>query len=539
MAEQPLHSTEPHPELLGAAELHAPGRGPAFGRHGAIATAQPPASLVGIDVMRAGGNAIDAAIAASAVMVVVQPYSNHLGGDAFAIVRTADGAKAAVNAGGRAPLAATPDRFSNGIPARGPQAVAVPGLVDAWCDLHARFATRPLAELLAPASSLARDGFPISLGLSRAIAGARELLGADPGCKETFLSGDSLSPGSVLRQPDLARTLEAIAGGGREVFYGGETGRRIVDYLRERGGLLSEEDFASKQAVWGEPLRIDYRGWSVYEQPLPSQGFITLEALNIIEGFDLARMPIVSAGAVHTIAEALRLAFLDRRAHAGDPDAIDVPIERLLSKEHAAELRKKISSSKAGARVGPRGGDTTSFAVADSDGNAVTFIQSLFAPWGAAVLVPGTGVLLNNRMTGFSLDPDSPNVLRPGRRTMHTLNTWLIEHEDGRVFAGGTPGADFQVQINTQVIASLIDWGLRPAPAIDAPKFVLNAQGGISIEARFPDETFTELERRGHRVERLPAWATAISRAQIVGLRRDGVVLAASDLRAEGCALGW
>ncbi|MBI4570448.1 MAG: gamma-glutamyltransferase family protein [Chloroflexi bacterium] len=538
---QPLHTTE-FTAAASATEqqLQTPARGPVYGRHGVVASAYQLASLAGIDTLRAGGSAIDAALAVSAVIAAVQPYSSHLGGDAFVIVRTASGETIALNAGGRAPHAATPDRFPNGIPPRGGGAVAVPGLVDAWCALHARFASRPMAELLAPAIAIARDGFAVSRGLARAFRAARDLLAADPGCAQAFLQDGPPAPGSTLRQPDLARTLEAVASQGRDGLYAGETGRRIADCVREAGGLLAEDDLATDQAVWGEPLATRYRDWTVYEQPLPTQGFAVLEALNILECFSHGGDAIVSPDVVHRAAEAMRLALLDRNAHLGDPDVVDVPIARLLSKEYAAAQRERI-----GARAGERaaapagGGDTTSFAVADGAGNLVTFIQSIFALWGAAVLVPGTGVLLNNRLSGFSLDPASPNLLRPGRRTRHTLNTWLLEREGGPAYAGATPGADFQAQTNLQVITALVDWRLNPQAAIDAPKWALTARGGLALEGRFPDETARELERRGHRVERLSAWATALCRVQLAGRDAGGGLLAASDLRADGAALGW
>jgi gamma-glutamyltranspeptidase/glutathione hydrolase len=504
-----------------------------------VATAQPQASLAGIDALRAGGNAIDAAIAVSAAMVVLQPYSSHLGGDGFAIVRTAAGETLALNAGGRAPLAATPDHYAGGIPGRGAAAVAVPGLVDAWCQLHERLGSRPLAELLAPAMALARDGFAISRGLAGAIRAGAEVLSEDPGCAAAFLQAGPPRSGATLRQPDLAATLEAIAARGRDGFYRGETGRRIAECVRERGGALAQEDFEREQAVWGAPLATSYRDWTVYEQPMPTQGFVLLEALNILEGFDHGADALVSPEAVHRAAEAERLALLDRNALAGDPAFVEVPLERLLSKAHAAELRRRIGARAGTGAAAPAGGNTTSFAVADGAGNVVTFIQSIFAVWGAAVLVPGTGVLLNNRLSGFSLGPASPNALAPGKRAVHTLNTWLLEREGGPLYAGGTPGADFQTQTNLQVVTGLVDWRLNPQAAIDAPKWALTARGDLALEARFPELTFAALEARGHRVERLAAWATALCRAQVVGRNPQGVLLAASDLRADGAALAW
>jgi gamma-glutamyltranspeptidase/glutathione hydrolase len=305
------------------------------------------------------------------------------------------------------------------------------------------------------------------------------------------------------------------------------------------GGTIAREDLARNQAVWGEPLRISYKNWTVRGQPLPSQGYMTLQALKTIEGFDLSGETLTSPTTVHLAAEAMRLAFRDRVAYAGDPDVVDVPIEMLLSDEHGAELRERIEAQATGPAVASHGGDTTSFAVADGAGMLVSFIQSIFSPWGSAVLVPNTGVLFNNRMRGFSLDPASPNALAPGKRTVHTLNTWLLEREDGTWFAGGTPGADFQVQVNLQSIMALADWRLNAQWAIDAPRWALLSEGQLGLEARFPPETFADLAARGQRIERLAAWSPALCRSQIVGRTRQGAVFAASDPRGEGCALAW
>jgi gamma-glutamyltranspeptidase/glutathione hydrolase len=475
----------------------------------------------------------------SAALVVVQPEYCHLGGDAFAIIRTSEGETLALNAGGRAPIAATLDRFAKGIPHRGPVAATVPGLVDAWCAIHERLATRPLDQLLATAVSLAREGFPVSPQLAFTIKTSQDVLAADPASAAVFLADGPPRSGALLKQQDLARSFEAIAAGGRGQFYGGEIGKATASFMRSAGGLIAEEDLERDQAVWQEPLSIRYRDWAVFEQPLPSQGFVTLEALNIIEGAELGLNAMTSIEAVQPAMEAIRLAFADRDAYAGDPDAVDVPIEQLLSREYAAELRGRINGSAQREAAATHGGDTTSFAVADVRGNVVTFIQSIFAVWGAATMVPGTGVLLNNRMTGFSLDTKSPNVLRPGMRTVHTLNTWLMERDDGRIFAGATPGAHFQVQANLQTIAGIAEWHLDPQSAIDSPKWVWSGSR-LALEGRFPSETVEALRARGYVVDVASHWETGLCRMQVVG--RDpkaGRLMAASDLRQEGCALGY
>jgi gamma-glutamyltranspeptidase/glutathione hydrolase len=393
--------------------------------------------------------------------------------------------------------------------------------------------------LIRPAISLASDGFAMSGQLAFSIRTSEELLGRDAGCRNVFLRSDPPRAGMALTQPDLARTLEDIAQSGRSGFYGGRVGQAIVSFMRERGGLITGQDLDRDQAVWGRPLSIRYRDCTVFEQPLPSQGFTTLEALNIVEELDLRQRGLTESDTVHAAAEAMRLAFSDRDTYAGDPEAVDVPVKRLLSKDHAAKLRGTIPERSVTQPVRTHGGDTTSFAVADEHGNVVTFIQSIFAVWGAAAMVPGTGVLLNNRMTGFSLDPASPNMLRPGMRTVHTLNTWMVDRDDGQLFAGGTPGAHFQVQANLQNILGIAEWRLDPQTAIDAPKWAWS-NGRLTMESRFPDETFHELGSRGYAVDRLDAWATQICRAQIVGRHyQAGRLLAASDLRSEGCALAF
>ena len=523
-------------------DIVAPSRGPAYGAHRAIAAEHPAASLAGMTVLQRGGSAIDAAIAASAVSVVVKPYWTQLGGDAFALVwHRGTNTVECLNAGGRASRNATLDRFPDGIPARGALASTVPGLVDAWSELHKRHGRRPLDELLAPAIALAEDGFPVS----KRLAGATTMLadGAqridDATTRRTFLrSGERpYNEGDTFRQPDLAGTLRAIASGGRDGFYGGRVGRAIAGAMRAAGGLIDEDDLAAPAALWHEPLTTTYRGCTVYEQALPSQGMILLEALNIVEQFSLGDDVLSSADAVHLLVEATRLAFADARRYAADPLVEAVPVATLLSKEHAARRAAEIDLAQAKrhtAAVVPC--DTTSFVVADEE-LAVAFIQSVFWPWGSGFTVPGTGILMNNRMTGFSTDPGHPNRVAPGKRTVHTLNQFLAVKDGELIVGGGTPGGDYQVQTNLQTIAGVIDFSLDIQAAIDAPKWATLGNNDLAIEARFPDETLRELESRGHGIRRLAAWDAALARSQVVASVSGGGWAVASDLRGEGAAL--
>ncbi len=521
------------------AGVQAPQRGPVFGSRYAIAAEHPASALAGMNVLQRGGNAVDAAIAASAVNVIVKPYATHLGGDAFVLVwHRKSNSVECLNAGGLAPQRATLGEFPNGIPALGPRASTVPGLVDAWCELHARHGSRPLSELLAPAIELADGGFPVSLHLATMTAA---LAASNPGAEiaRLFLrDGKLYRPGATLRQPELANTLRAIAADGRDGFYSGRTGRAICDAMSQDGGLIDGEDLASASgglARWHEPVATSYHGCTVYEQAPPSQGIILLEALNIVEQFPLSDWGL-SADSAHVMIEAIKLAFEDTRRYLADPTVEDVPIDMLLSKEHAAKRAQEIDLSRARGVAVPAGGDTTSFVVAHED-TAVCFIQSIFAAWGSGFAIPGTGVLMNNRLTGFNTEPSHPNRLAPGKRTVHTLNNFLVVRDGELVVGGGTPGANFQVQCNLQTVAAAVDWRLDVHSAINAPRWAVQNDGAVAIESRFPAEIIDELASRGHRVRRVSAWETAIARSQVIASISDGGWAVSSDLRSEGLAL--
>src|SRR3990170_1143588 len=525
----------------GASRTAAPRRGPVFGSRYAVATDHPLVSLAAMNVLQRGGNAVDAAIAAAFVNVVTKPDCVHPGGDAFSLIwRRRTNEVDCLNAGGRAPHGATLDLFADGIPSLGARASTVPGLVDALLELHVTYATLPLEALLAPAVHHAKEGFPVSQRLSRLMATLAE--DASPQSAEArsvFLKvGAPYAPGETLRQPELSQTLRRIAEDEREGFYGGETAERIAREMAAAGGLIDKDDLAEQTAVWSEPIKTAYAGCEVYEQALPSQGIILLEALNIVEAFPLRDWGAGSADAIHVMVEVVKMAFADRRRYAADPLVEEVPLERLLSKEHgrarAAEIDLRVAKERPPALLA---GDTTEFVVGDEE-MAVAFIQSIFAPWGSRFVVPGTGVLMNNRLRAFSLDPANPNHLAPGKRAMHTLNTFMALHDGRLVVGGGTPGADYQVQSNLQSLVGVLDWGMDLQSTVDIPRWGVMADGALGLEGRFPDAVFDDLAARGHLVARLGDWDVNLAKSQLIASTATGGWAVASDLRGEGVALG-
>ena len=518
------------------AGVDAPRRGPVMGAHYAVATDHPLASLTAMNVLQSGGNAIDAAIAASAVNVVTKPNRTHLGGDAFVLIWHKDSGRVeCLNGGGRAPGRAALDAFKGGIPRSGPLSSTVPGLVDTWVELHARCGSKPLAQLIQPAISFCSEGFPVSLHLASAMTSL--LSTSEEALRKVFLKeGEPYRPGETFRQPELAETLGSIAADGREGFYGGRVGRMIAAAMAAAGGLIDLDDLARPTAHWQEPLATSYRGCTVYEQALPSQGIILLEALNIVERFPIREWGLASPDSVHVMVEATRLAFADLRRYGADTDFEEVRVEWLLSDEHAREQANRIDLKRATAVTAfPISSDTTSFVVADET-MVVCYIQSVFFAWGSRFVVPGTGILMNNRMNGFHIDPASPNHLAPHKRTVHTLNNFLAV-KDGRVVVGGaTPGADFQVQTNLQVIAGVLDWGLDIQGALDTPRWATSTGGTLSVETRLAPALRDELIARGHELRLSGPWGARACSEVIASLGGGGWAVA-SDLRGEGLAL--
>jgi len=534
-------------------------RGVVVARNGMVAASQPLAVSAGLKTLQEGGSFVDAAISVSSVLAVTEPYSSHLGGDAFVIVyEAATGETVAFNASGAAPAAATLASFPDGIPSRGIRAASVPGLVDCWFTLHERYGTKRVAKLLDQAISYALYGFPAGYRHTRVFGDNLESLTQFP---ETAvaLNGDAerstIRPGRTMVQKDLAWSLQQIADCGRSAFYSGEITDRILDYSSSHGGLFSAEDFAGHQTQVMDPIQTDYRGHTVHGQPPVSQGHILLQQLNIIEGYDMAGYGHNTADSIHLQVEAKKRAFADRHAYLGDPAFVDVPMHTLLSKSYAATRRSEISLNRASDHVssGSVDHDTTYFCVIDAAGNAISFIQSVFWVFGSAAVAPGTGILFNNRMTGFSLDTNSPNVLAPGKRTAHTLNAYLVTSNTKSggarlAFVGGTPGGDIQVQSNLQVVTNMIDFGMNPQEAVEAPRWQHGGSVGapgeagaelLAIEDRVSPAVRNELTERGHHVAALGPWAHGSSYQLIAVDPETGAYMAGSDPRCDGHAAGY
>ena len=554
-----------------------------MGRKGMVAAGHPLASQAGMSILQQGGNAVDAAIAVAAAVNVVEPQMSGIGGDGFIMVYSRDRGKIEVaNGTGPAPLAATRERYAEtGIPEKGLLSVSVPGLLDAWLAAHERYGSLPISEVFAPAVELARDGFPVSAKLAKDIASDTFLCNHPVSNKIFAPGGRGLGAGEILYQRDLANTFEMIASGGAEVFYRGEIAEAIARYNCLHDGLLSLEDLGLFHGEWQDPISTTYHGHTVFEAPPNSSGHVLLQELNIIEQLDIRDLGCNTPEAVHVMVEAKKLSFADREAYVADPDYLDIPMDGLLSKMYAWERaclidRRRVNrdvvagnpyqyqDGPASQRQSPRrgsvrdkGGDTTCFVVVDRWGNAVSQLQSQQTLFGSGVVVDGTGILLNDRMTYWHLDPDHINCLMPGRRVRHTMNPVMVfEGEEDAMVTGelvlacGTPGADTQVQTNMQVITHVLDFGLNVSEAVEAPRWrhlqnntestePREFEDRLQLEGRFPEEARKALEEKGHGLEILEDWGASGSEVMI---RRDpstGALFGAADPRRDGYAIGW
>jgi gamma-glutamyltranspeptidase/glutathione hydrolase len=550
-----------------------------MGRKGMVASGHALASQAGISILQKGGNAVDAAVVVAAALNVVEPLMSGIGGDGFIMVymKDKDDLKV-VNATGAAPMASSRERYlPKGIPLKGIHSVSVPGLLMGWTEAHHRYGNLKLEEVLEPAVDLAAGGFPVSHVVSRAIA-ADELLCQFPTSRAIFTrNGRPLAPGEILYQKDLARTFRQIGSQGAEAFYQGEIAQKMVDFIKDEGGLLTGEDMIRFKVRWQEAISTNYRGHTVYEAPPNSSGHILLQELNLVEGFDLKALGCNNAQSVHIMAEAKKLAFADREAYLADPEFVEVPVPGLLSKEYAAERAKGIDPERATAdvRAGdpwryqePRGRkpraisrvsspreDTTCFTVVDQWGNAVSQLQSLQSTFGSSLVAGDTGILLNNRMSYWHLDKDHVDTLQPGKRVRHTMNPVMVfrrGQDGGRdlVLVCGTPGADTQVQTNLQVITHVLDFGMTVAEAVEAPRwrhlqdgtestYPHNCDDEIWLEGRFSPEVRRGLEARGHALKILGDWEGTGSEMMIQVDSEEGALHGAADPRRDGYALGW
>jgi gamma-glutamyltranspeptidase len=526
-----------------------------MGRRGAVASNHPLATQAGLLALQAGGNAVDAAVAVAATLSVVEPYMSGLGGDGFYHVYIRKTGEAAIfNGTGPAPRAATAERYASGIPASGPLAVSVPGSVGAWGAMHARFGQRPWASLFEAAMHYARDGFGATRACRHFAGEHATALRADRRSGAVFLR-DGLPPaaGAPIVQRDLAQSLKRLASAGADDFYRGDLARALAAGCEAAGGLVTAADLAAFQPEVQAPIELAYRGYTVREAPLNSMGWVLLQELGIVEHFDLAAMGALSADLVHTLVEAKKLAFADREQWSGDPRFVDAPLGELLSPQHLARRAAEIDPKRAGRTemaTATSSADTTYFCVVDGDGSAVSGIQSINSAFGSGVTAGNTGILLNNRMTPWHLEPGHPNRLAPGKRVRHTMNPPMV-FKDGDLWAVfGTPGGDNQVQINLQVLTAMIDLGYDPQQAAEMPRWSSTQSGqeanwphdcpdALNLEGRFPTEVRADLADRGHPVVELGDLDGPCS---VEIIRRDaatGMLAAGSDPRRDGWALAY
>ena len=521
----------------------------ALGREGMVASAHPLATLAGVEVLKSGGTAADAAVATNAVLAVTQPNACGVGGDIFCLYYDATNPRihclsGAGRSGARAGLGELSRRGLDRLPTLGPATVSVPGCVRGWGMLLERFGTRPLAELLAPAIHYAERGFPLTSIVSQAIA---ELApdNADPEWHRVFRPiGRAPALGELFIQPDLAQTLRDLAGEGPDLFYTGRVAQAIARRL-ETEGFLTADDLAGHRGEWGEPIATDYRGYTIYQTPPPTQGLAALLAFNLLEGFPLARRRLHSVEHLHLLIEAVKLAYADRDRWIGDPVHARVPVGSLLDKAYAARRRREFDPRKAGAYAsGEPEGDTTGFVIADGRGNLLVVIQSLFNAFGSGVVAPGTGVTLHNRGRHFSVDPTHPSAFAPGKRPFHTLIACIVTRGERPVLGFATMGGNGQAMFHVQALTNVLDYGLDVQEAIERPRFLIGAflpgepTDTIHVESRVGARVLAGLARKGHQVKPAPSLFYKVGHAHAIALR-DGTLLGGADPRGDGVALGF
>ena len=525
------------------------GRSTVYGTKGAVACEHPAAALAGIRMLDAGGTAADACVAMAACMAVLAPMQTGVGGDAFLLFYEADtGRVLGTDGSGRAPRSATIERLRDlgvtEIPERGGLTVTVPGAVRLWEDAANSLGNLPLARLLEPARELAEEGSPVAEVVARYWEENEDVLRGNEAAKRTFLpEGRPPRSGEIFYQRDLAATLSAVAEGGADAFYDGQIAHSIVRSIRDAGGYLSEEDLAAHESSWVEPISTEYRGVLVYEIPPPGQGVAALEMLNILEGFELDALGPMSAERIHLEVEAKKLAYWDLYEEIGDPEFwhhAEIPTGRLISKDYAAELRRRISPSSAAGRVPEPalGEDTTYLCAVDAEGNACSFINSLYKGFGSGVVAEGTGVCLQNRGNSFRLDPGHPNSLAPGKRPLHTIIPGLATSATtGALWAAfGVMGGSMQPQGHAQLLSNLIDHFMSPQEAVDHPRHRHEAET-LFVEGRVPESEVEKLQGMGHSVEVGLDYAVRTGGAQLIHILEGGVRACGSDPRKDGCAL--
>jgi gamma-glutamyltranspeptidase / glutathione hydrolase len=531
------------------AQDRAQTRSMVISRYGIVAAESPLAAQAGVQILQRGGNAVDAAIATNAMMGLVEPMMNGIGGDLFAIIYDAKANKLyGMNASGWAPANLTIDFLHKqglrDMPQQGIHAITVSGMVDGWQKLADKFGRKKLAEDLAPAIRTAREGFPVPEWDAAYWAVEVDYLRKDEAATKTYLPNDRPPKvGEVFRNEDLAWSLQQIADHGRDAFYKGEIASKILDTMKRHGGAMTAQDLAEYSAEWIEPISTTYHDWTVYEMPPNGQGLAALEMLNIMETFPLAEYGFGSTKALHTMIEAKKLAYADLAKYIGEPRKQKLPVATLLSKDWAAERAKLIDpdhvNCNASAGELPIGSDTTYLSVVDRDGNMVSLIQSNYSGFGSGIVAPGTGFVLHNRGGLFSLDPASPNSLAGHKRPLHTIIPAFAQHGDTRI-AFGIMGGWNQSQAHAQFIANVADFKMNIQAALEAPRFSKHSFGGcdVFLEGRFPPAVRNELTAKGHQISAKGAFSSIVGGGQVV--MRDfaaKVNYGASDPRKDGQAV--
>jgi gamma-glutamyltranspeptidase/glutathione hydrolase len=535
------------------------GRSEVLASSAMAATSHPLATQIALDVLKKGGSAVDAAIAANAALCLMEPTGSGIGGDLFALVwREQDRSLSGLNASGRSPAGLEFDWFAdNGyerIPGIGPLCVSVPGAVDGWFELHEKYGRMPMADLLAPAIAYARNGFPVTGVIAATWQREAERLKDQPGFADVFLScGDAPAVGDVFRNPALADTLECIARSGRCAFYEGEIASAIATHVQKHGGFLSLEDLGAHRSEWVDPVSAEYRGYTVWELPPNGQGIAALQMLNILGGFDVQAAGFGSPDYLHWLVEAKKLAYEDRARHYADPDFSDVPVAQLLSPGYADHQRGLIDPEKAALGIpvcDPRldSGDTVYLTTADESGNMVSLIQSNYKGMGSGVAPAGLGFVLQDRGELFTLEPGHPNVYAPGKRPFHTIIPGFLTCKGERCMSFGVMGGAMQPQGHVQVLVNMIDFGMNTQEAGDAPRVYHSGSssptgqrmedgGEVSLESGFDARTRQALSDRGHRLGDLKGVFGGYQ--AIRWLADKGVYAGASESRKDGCAAGY
>ncbi|WP_372350117.1 gamma-glutamyltransferase [Streptomyces sp. KL116D] len=544
------------------------GRPPTYAANGVVATPHHLASAAGLDALQRGGSAVDAAVAANAVLCVVYPHMAGLGGDGFWLIGEPDGRVHAIDASGPAAAGATLDRYralsgdDGEIPARGAQAaLTIPGAVDGWRLAHERFGKLPWDSLFRAAVGHARDGMPVSRSLADWLVQDEPILKARPDTAAVYLPGGRvLREGQRLVQAGLADSFERLATHGpRDGFYEGRTAERLCAALQPQGSPLTPDDFAGFHAEWADPISSSYRGHDIYELPPATQGFTALQIFNLVEGFDITALGEGTADYYHHIVEAVKIAFADRDEWLTDPRFVDIPVDRMISKEYADERRRLIDPERAADMNSvPPGipyahpherrvpaGDTCYFNAADSDGMVVSLIQSIYHDFGSAVVGGDTGIVPQNRGAFFSLDENHPNCLAPGKRTFHTLVPALLLKDGRPHLAFGSMGGEGQPQSQVALVTRMLDFGYDVQQAIEAPRWLMGRTWGtpsrnLSLEGRISDEIVRDLKRRGQPVQPVTDWNDNMGHAQAIRVDSEqGFYEGGADPRGDGAALGF